>query len=125
MANAGVKLIYVVEDDEAVRNSVRALLEALGYSARLFVSAEDFMEQTGGKDGHCLVLDHHLPGMSGIELLEKLRAQGIDTPAIIVTGNGPILPDRAGRAGAIAVLRKPLAAEPLAEWLEKICPLKP
>ena len=66
------------------------------------------------------MLDHHLPGISGLDLLEALRATGVTTPAIMITGNGPHLEARAARAGALATLRKPLSADLLSQWLEKV-----
>jgi len=114
------KLIFVVEDDDAVRNSTGTLLEALGYTARVFPTAELLLSQADGQSCDCLVLDHHLPGISGLDLLEALRANGVTTPAIMITGNGPHLEERAARAGALATLRKPLSADLLSQWLEKV-----
>lgn len=114
------KLIFVVEDDDAVRNSTSTLLEALGYKASVFSNAELLLARAGDQACDCLVLDHHLPGMSGIDLLEALRARGVTTPAIMVTGNGPHLEERALRAGALVTLRKPLSADLLSQWLEKV-----
>ena len=78
--------IFVVEDDEAVRASTRALLEAQGFLVRDFVNAEAFLLATDGRDGDCIVLDHNLLGMSGLDLIALLRARGVTTPAIIVSG---------------------------------------
>src|SRR3569833_1489912 len=100
MSITGSKLVLVVEDDDAVRHSTTTLLKALGYDARGFASAELFLADPGWKEADCLVLDHHLAGMSGLDLLEALRARGVRTPAILVTGNGGHVMARAERAGA-------------------------
>jgi len=112
--------IFVVEDDEAVRASTRALLEAQDFLVRDFVDAEAFLQATDGRDGDCIVLDHNLLGMSGLDLIALLRARGVTTPAIIVSGHGKPLLDRAAKEGVHAVLRKPLAADALLNWLEQI-----
>lgn len=116
---ADSKLICVVEDDEAVRNSTGMLLEALGYRSIGFESAESFLA-AGKVDADCLILDHRLHALSGMELLELLRARGYKTPAIIVSDASNHMAARAARAGVIAMLRKPLAADALAQWLEEI-----
>ena len=112
--------IFVIEDDDAVRASTRALLEAQGFLVRDFADAETFLETADGRDADCIILDHILSGMSGLDLIAILRTRGITTPAVIVSGNSKLLPDRAAKAGVHAVLRKPLAADALLGWLEKI-----
>jgi two-component system response regulator FixJ len=115
-------LIFVIEDDEGVRNSTCTLLEALGYNARPFASAEALLEAPDAPAPACLVLDYNLPGMSGLDLIEQLRSRGARVPAVIVSANGRHLAPRAARAGVAAVLRKPLVADALAQWLEQILP---
>ena len=120
MVRVKKRQIFVVEDDEAVRASTRALLEAQDFLVRDFVDAEAFLQATDGRDGDCIVLDHNLLGMSGLDLIALLRARGVTTPAIIVSGHGKPLLDRAAKEGVHAVLRKPLAADALLNWLEQI-----
>jgi two-component system response regulator FixJ len=120
--DSGLRLIFVIEDDEGVRQSTRALLEASGYSVRTFANAEELLAAGTVGEAACLVLDHHLSGMTGIELIETLRAQGLKMPAIMVTSNGTKLGVRAAHAGVTAVLRKPLAADGLEEWLNRLMP---
>ena len=97
MVKVKKRQIFVVEDDEAVRASTKALLEAQGFLVRDFVDAEAFLQATEGRDGDCIVLDHNLLGMSGLDLIALLRARGVTTPAIIVSGQGKPLLDRAAR----------------------------
>ena len=114
------RLIFLIEDDEGVRTSMRVLLEASGYGVRDFASAEQFLAEADARQAHCIVTDYHLPGISGIDMIETLRRQGAATPAIMVSAHEKDLVARASRAGIAAVLRKPMAAEALVQWLNQI-----
>ena len=120
MSDAQKHLVFVVEDDEDVRSSTRTLLEALGYAVREFASGEDLIASGEAVTAGCIVLDYNLSGMSGLEMIRQLRAQGVQTPAILVSGNGKQLIQAATKAGIAAVLRKPLSADALEQWLEEI-----
>lgn len=112
--------VHVVEDDDAVRHSLCTLIESMGCSAHAFASAEAYLAGPGGQGADGLVTDYSLPGMSGVVLLETLRGRGVAIPAIVVSANGRGIAAAAARAGAAAVLRKPLAAEALSRWLEEL-----
>lgn len=112
--------MYVVDDDEAVRNSTRALLEVFGYTVRDFASAEQMIASADVRKAGCLILDYNLPGMNGIELIHKMRTEGIQTPVIIVSANGKNLAAHAAKVGVVAILRKPVVAHALTQWLEQI-----
>jgi FixJ family two-component response regulator len=103
------KTVYIVDDDDSVRDSARALLESYDLTVEDFASAKDILaafEQL--KDG-CLLLDLNMPEMGGIELLELLRGRGDTIPVIVVTAqNDAGVLERARRAGAMAVLAKPV-----------------
>jgi FixJ family two-component response regulator len=114
-------LILVVEDDDDVRNSIRMLLEAEGYRVREFASAEVFLAATDGREADCLLLDFQMSGLSGLDLLEALRAQGVTVPAIIITADTNPPKERCARAGVLAVLRKPHAVADMLGWIEKAC----
>jgi FixJ family two-component response regulator len=114
-------LICVVEDDTDVRASVRLLLEATGYRVMDFANAEAFLRATEGRDAACLIFDLHMGGMTGLELLERLRSAGVQTPAIIVTASGEDLETRCVQAGALAMLRKPPAAAEMLAWVARAC----
>ena len=122
MNGSGLRLVFVIEDDEAVLASTRTLLEASGFVVRTFANAEELLAAGTAKEAACIVLDHHLSGITGIELIETLRDEGLRTPAIIVTSNGTQLGVQAAKAGITAVLRKPLSGEDLEEWLNRILP---
>jgi two-component system, LuxR family, response regulator FixJ len=104
-------MIFIVDDDAAVRDSLRLLLECEGFEAQEFGSGRQFLDvgRPGQpRYGDCLILDVHMPGMSGLELLEMLRRCGDVLPAILITRR----PDAASRerarpAGALAVVEKP------------------
>jgi FixJ family two-component response regulator len=113
-------LLFVVDDDEAVRASTRALLEVFGYAVRDFASAEQLIASADIDKADCLILDYHLPGMSGLEFVQTLRADGIQTPVIIVSADGKHLTARAAKAGVVAILNKPVVGQSLTRWLDQI-----
>ncbi len=116
MASSG-RAVCVVDDDEAVRDSMRVLLESHGLTVRDYASARAFLAEVPG-DG-CLLLDLHMPEMNGLELLEKLRAERVDIPTIIMTGRSDAgLRARAQKAGAIAFLDKPADEDKLIDSIE-------
>jgi len=111
-------MISIVDDDESVRESTKALVRSLGYSARTFCSAEEFLDSDPGETS-CLILDVQMKGLSGVELLDRLIAEGRQTPVIVVTA----FPDERVRshvleAGAIGLLRKPFSDEKLTRCLD-------
>lgn len=116
------RMIAIVDDDEPVRDSMRLLLESIGFGARDYASAAELLDDPRGNDCDCLILDLHMPGMNGLELLEMLRARGSKVPALLVTGRGDAsLNDRISRAGILATLAKPVAEDLLLQWVERAC----
>ena len=106
--------VYVVDDDESIRRALKRLLRSAGYHAVTFNSAEEFMEAASWREEGCLVLDIRLPGMTGLDLQEKLAASGAKYPVIFMTAHdNPQWRDRAKKAGAVAYLRKPFEEESL------------
>jgi FixJ family two-component response regulator len=112
--------IYIVDDDQAVRDSVQTLLEIYGYDVRCFASGEEFVRGFDGRAGACLVLDIVMPGMSGLELLRFARARWADLPVIMVSGRGEHL-SKAGlvAAGATDFLPKPFSDTAIVEAIER------
>ncbi len=101
-------VIYIVDDDDATRDSLRLLLEAEGYDAREFAAGRPFLDDAQPANGDCLILDVHMPGMSGLDVLEELRRRGHQLPTIIVTARlDDITRNRALAGGALAVVEKP------------------
>lgn len=101
--------IFIVDDDEAVRDSLKLLLESHGCRVQDFGSTRDFLRAFRPAARQCLVLDHHLPDETGLAFLESSDGATLQLPVILVTGGGDHdLRERASRAGADAYFDKPL-----------------
>jgi two-component system, LuxR family, response regulator FixJ len=101
--------IYVVDDDEAVRDSLTFLLESYGCKVLGFGSTREFLGAYAPHERECLVLDHHLPGETGLDFLESIDGSGLRLPVILVSGGGDRdLKQRALQAGVAAYFDKPL-----------------
>ena len=106
------QLIYVVDDDDAVRDSLSLLLEARGYTVRSFASAPEFLTAAPSLRPGCLIADIRMPEMDGLELQQRLIERALPFPLIVITGHGDVpLAVRAMKAGAIDFIEKPFAAE--------------
>jgi two-component system response regulator FixJ len=107
-------LIYVVEDDAAMRRSVVFLIESVGWSVRAFASAEDFLQQAAPDQGSCLILDIRMPTMSGLELQQILKSRRIELPIVFITGHGDVaLAVQAMKEGAQDFIEKPFKDQQL------------
>lgn len=112
-------MISIVDDDTSVREATRALVRSLGYSAQTFASAEEFLGSDEMDGTHCLITDLQMPGLSGIELQERLISEGRGMPVIFVTA----YPDEQARgraldAGAVGFLSKPFSDDSLIDCLD-------
>jgi len=106
--SADEPVVYIVDDDESVRHSVRRLLNSVGLSAEIFASAQDFLAAPRSDAPGCLVLDVQLPGASGLDLQTQLLERDIALPIIFLTGRGDIpMSVRAMKAGAVEFMTKP------------------
>jgi two-component system, LuxR family, response regulator FixJ len=107
-------MIFIVDDDLGVRDSLRLLLECEGFDAQEFASGREFLVDGKAGKGDCLILDIHMPGMSGIELLETMRRGGEMLPTIGISGRiDAMTTNRARAAGALAIVQKPYQPEEL------------
>jgi two-component system response regulator FixJ len=107
-------VIYIVDDDDAVRDSLSVLLGATGLRVRTFASAQGLLDDLPQAGSGCVITDVHMPGMGGLELLERLRARKVALPVIVISGRGgPRLAAEAAAAGAAAVIEKPFAPDAL------------
>ena len=100
--------VFIIDDNSAVRDAIRWLVEQVGLKAKTYASAQEFLSSFHPDMRGCIVLDIRMPGMSGIELQEKLFHDNIQLPVIIVTGHGDVpITVRAMKAGAFEFLQKP------------------
>jgi len=112
--------VYLVDDDEAVRNALSLLLETVGLNVRSFASPEIFLTQAPDLVPGCLILDIRMPAISGLKLQEKLTGQGVTWPTVIISGHGDIEAcRRAFRNGAIDFLSKPVDEQDLIDPIQK------
>jgi two-component system, LuxR family, response regulator FixJ len=110
--------VYIVDDDEAVRDSLSALLESKGYVARSFGSAPEFLRSAPSLPAGCLIVDIRMPEMDGLELQKRLTERALDFPIIVITGHGDVsLAVRAMRAGAVDFIEKPFAVDAILDSL--------
>ena len=117
-------LVIVVEDDQAVRNSLTFSLEIEGFAVRSYADGRDLLDD--GREvpgGGCLVVDQHMPGMTGLDLISKLRARAVAAPAILVTSHPTVtVRDRAAKAG-VRIVEKPLLGNALIDVIRDLCSL--
>ena len=114
------RLIAVIDDDESFRVALVDSLSSLGYGARGFASAEEFIAGDGTELYDCVITDIHMPGMSGFDLTRRLLAQHSSVPVIMITAHPePGLEASAAAIGAVCLLRKPVEADALTHCLER------
>jgi FixJ family two-component response regulator len=111
--------VLVVEDDEGMRAAIERLMCAAGLDCHTYSSAEALLEAGAADDADCVISDMRLPGMSGLELLSRLRERASAAPLILITAHdNEALRDRAGREGATACLAKPFRGTALLAAVE-------
>jgi two-component system response regulator FixJ len=111
---AGKSIIHVVEDDEAMRDSIVELLNDGGYTVHAYARAEELLARGAAIEPGCIVSDVRMPGMDGLTLLRRLRAGGSTMPLMLITGHGDVsMAVAAMKAGAIDFLEKPFEADAL------------
>ena len=116
------EFVYIVDDDEAVRDSLKWLLEGNGYSVKVFENAEQLLdtqtEQENSLAG-CMILDVRMPGITGIELHDELLTKKINIPVIFITGHGSVtLAVKSMKKGAIDFLEKPFSEEEICKLVD-------
>lgn len=113
MPEAG-SVVFVVDDDESVRDAIRTLLKSVGIQAEVFGSTEEFLHFPKPQTPSCLILDVRLPGTTGLEFQDQLNHLGIRIPIIFITAHGDIpMTSRAMKAGAVEFLTKPFQKQEL------------
>ena len=120
MSDTENDIVYMVDDDPAFRDSLKLLLESHGLSVREFDGASAFLSGYEPGTGACLILDLHLPMVSGLALMEIMKGQGVNLPVIAMTANADdYLMSRALQEGAVDFLDKPIGEHALMEAISK------
>src|ERR1700745_2836368 len=113
-------LVFVVDDDAPMRESLRNLISSVGLRVELFSSAQEFLRGKRPEVASCLVLDVRLPGLSGLDLQRRTTEAGMEIPIIFVTGHGDIpMSVRAMKAGAVEFLTKPFRDQDLLDAIQQ------
>lgn len=111
--------VYVIDDDEAMRDSLNFLLDSSGFQVTLFENAQSFLDALPGLSFGCVVSDVRMPGIDGIELLKRMKAANPAYPIVVMTGHGDVpLAVEAMKLGAIDFLEKPFEDERLIAMIE-------
>jgi FixJ family two-component response regulator len=112
--------VFIVDDDESIRDGLSNFLEAVGIDAKCYSTAEGFSAQWSENMAGCLLLDARLPGISGVEFQERLRKSGIKIPVIFMTAHGDVpMVRKVMKAGAVEFLTKPFQKEDLLNAVEQ------
>ena len=115
----GDAIVFVVDDDASVRRSTERLVRSAGFAIQAFASAREFLDNARTEKPGCLVLDVHMPGLSGLDLQRELAQRGVELPIIFLTGHGDIpMTVRAMKAGAVEFLTKPVKSRELLAAIE-------
>lgn len=108
MTEQGKPVIHIVDDEPDVRDALGMLMRSVGYQTQAYASGDDFLQRYRPGVPGCLLLDVRMPGISGLELQERLSRDGVALPAIIMTGHGDVpMAVRAMKAGAFDFIEKP------------------
>lgn len=112
--------IFIVDDDPSIRESTKLLLESVGFNVKTYVSGQDFLKAKVQADLGCLILDVRMPGLSGLDLQEKLLSAKTPLPVIFITGHGTVpMSVRAMKAGAVDFLQKPFEEQELLDVINR------
>lgn len=114
------KTVVIVDDDAAMNTALMRLLQAAGYQASSFATAEALLKSGAARSCACLILDMHLPGMSGLELSRSLRASGLDKPLIFITAyEAEEYQKQMAAVNALACITKPFPGQTLLKTIKK------
>ena len=120
MTNNVAEMVFVIDDDESIREALKSLIRSVGLSVETFASAQDFLQSSRPDIPSCLILDVRMPGLSGLDLQRDLAAAHIHVPIIFITGHGDIpMSVRAMKAGAVEFLTKPFRDQDLLDAIQQ------
>ena len=112
--------VAIIDDDEAIRDSMAALLASAGFRVKTYGSSREFLDSHDGSAASCLVIDCQMPDINGFALMDRLASRGAPAPVILMTGNcSPPTKARARSAGAVAILEKPFSEELLLDAIRR------
>jgi FixJ family two-component response regulator len=113
-------IVFVVDDDEGMRQSLKNLIRSVGLQVKEFASAQEFLRSKLTDVPGCLVLDVRLPGLSGLDLQKRMTEAGMEIPIIFITGHGDIpMTVRAMKAGAVEFFTKPFRDQDLLDAIQQ------
>ena len=113
-------MVFVIDDDESIRESLKSLMRSVGLGVETFASAQEFLQSTRPDVPACLILDVRMPGLSGLDLQRELTEANIHIPIIFITGHGDIpMSVRAMKAGAVEFLTKPFRDQDLLDAIQQ------
>jgi FixJ family two-component response regulator len=113
-------MVFVIDDDESIRESLKSLMRSVGLGVETFASAQEFLQSTRPDVPACLILDVRMPGLSGLDLQRELAQVNIHIPIIFITGHGDIpMSVRAMKAGAVEFLTKPFRDQDLLDAIQQ------
>jgi FixJ family two-component response regulator len=115
-------IIAIVDDDNSLRDALRSLIASAGYHTRVFESASAFLVDNDRAGLACVVLDVHMPGLSGLALQRRLLDMNVSLPIIFLTASAADLRTKALAQGAVAVLGKPFNGDQLLSTIQKVAP---
>ena len=120
MALPDTAMVFIIDDDAAVRESIQGLLKSVGLRSDSFGTAQDFLTSDRPEGPSCLVLDVRLPGMNGLDFQGQLAEAGVSIPIIFITGHGDIpMSVRAMKSGAVEFLTKPFRDQDLLDAINQ------
>ncbi len=113
-------IIFIIDDDEQVRNALILLMESVGLAVESYASAQDYLDSFDVTKAGCIILDVRMPGMSGLDLQARLAAEKIHPPIVIITGHGDVpMAVRAVSAGAVDFIEKPFNNQSMLDSVHK------
>ncbi|HEU5131484.1 MAG TPA: response regulator, partial [Pyrinomonadaceae bacterium] len=120
MTNTAADMVFVIDDDESIREALKSLIRSVGLSVATFASAQNFLQSSRPDVPSCLILDVRMPGLSGLDLQRDLADANIHIPIIFITGHGDIpMSVRAMKAGAVEFLTKPFRDQDLLDAIQQ------